>query len=230
MADEAYDLIPEDYLTGRALPQEMVEAFQVIAGLESKTVNDIDAYLSSFRELKTSKEVRGEIANLLPEPDSDDADIIVRTLLNIQPSAATKTLTILDRWRRSSARRLSLFPDDLFERLTANLGVLAKPQASLTLLRKSEYLLRAVGNELDEIMYICDLRPVFDRTRKNVDGFVILANLMMKYRNQQGAQQLLELSLTEDDLQDLIKASTKAMEKIEVLRDSIALISGTSRE
>jgi hypothetical protein len=113
-SDESLELLPEDFLAGRAIPQDMIIALRVIAQLDSETVRRIAEYLSSLHGVTGENEVRDGINAILREPGDDDAASILQTLINVRPGNVSKSIGLLDRWRQSSDDRRTFFDDDLF--------------------------------------------------------------------------------------------------------------------
>jgi hypothetical protein len=136
----------------------------------------------------------------------------------------------VDRWRQKTPERRSDFTDEAFHRLSRNLQALVGRYPSIDLLRKANRLLRDVGNEFKDIAFICDMRPVFDSSRTNVEGFVTLANMRLIYLSQDGNRHACELALTEEELRQLIDEGNKALRKLDVLKTTIEQVTSQVRQ
>jgi len=225
MGDESLEMRPEDVLARRALPPEMVRDLLEIARLDSRTVKRIGEYLLALQGLTEAESIKEGVKNCLRDSDDDLAESIVATLLNLKPTDVARTVATVDRWRQSTEQRRELFTDELFASLDRNLQAIVADYLSVELVQKADLLLRAVGNEFMDIAYFCDMRPVFDRPRKKVEGFVTLANLRLKYVSQDGIDHACEVALTEEELRELIKTSEEALAKLEVLKVTSASLS-----
>jgi len=229
MGDDSLELLPEDVILGRAIPPEMVHDLRVIAQLDARTVGRVAEYLSQLEGFAQTESLKAGLLGCIQNSNADLADCIVRTLVNVKPSDVARTLKTIDRWRQSTEERKDAFSDDLFACLGRNLQVLVADYASIALLRKANHLLREVGNEFESVAYFCDMRPVFDSARKNVEGAVMLANMRLIYVTQTGQRHACALALTEEELCRLVKTSEEALDKLDVLKAASAKIGGITR-
>jgi len=219
MDEEALELQAQDIFSGYGIPAEMVRDLHAIAHLDARTVARIADHLSHLRGFAVEDSVKNEVRGCLQgSVNGDLAGNIMRALMNIPPDEVSKTIKTVDRWRRSTTQRKSIFPDELFASLDRNLQALVADFPSIALIRKANRLLRAAGNQFVDVSYFCDMRPVFDRPRQNVEGFVTLANLRLIYRGQDETKHACEVALTEDELKKLIKKSEEALAKLELLK------------
>jgi hypothetical protein len=89
------------------------------------------------------------------------------------------------------------------EALRERLPLLLRSQGAFARYRKSVKLASATGMPLEDVQLICDMRPVFDSTRKSVDGFVLLNTLRIVATTPSGLPQHFEVVLSERRLADL---------------------------
>lgn len=230
MNDESLEVLPEDVMTGRAIPPEMIRDLRVVAQLDARTVGRIAQHLSQLQGFAVKESVKEGVQSCLQVPNADLADNIVRTLLNLKPGDVARIVKTVDRWRRSTEERIELFTDELFASLERNLRVLVADYPSVELIRKANRLLRDVGNEFKSVAFFCDMRPVFDEPRENVEGFLTLANMRLIYVNQVGERHACEVALTEEELKKLIENSQKALAKLDVLKTTSEKLSHKVKE
>jgi hypothetical protein len=222
MDDDSFEMLPEDFISGRAIPPEMIRDLRVIAQIDARTVGRIGEHFSQLQGLTAKNSVKEGVQSCLQESNPDFAENIVRTLLNLKPHDIARTVKTVDSWRHSSEERHSVFTDELFAALERNLQVLVADYPSIALIRKANRLLRDVGNEFKSVAFFCDMRPVFDEPRKKVEGFVVVANMRLIYVSQNGDRHACEVALSEDELRKLIKTSEEALAKLDVLRATSA--------
>jgi hypothetical protein len=230
MSDDALEIQPEDVIAGRAIPAEMVHDLRAIAQLDARTVERIVEQLSQIQGLTAKESVKEGVQSCLPDSNADLADKIVRTLLNMGESDADRVVKTVDRWRGSTPDRGAFFTDEMFVCLEHNLETLAVKLPSVELLRKANNLLREVGNEFKGIAFFCDMRPVFDESRERVEGFVLLANMRLKYVSQDGERHACEVALTEDELKTVVKSAEKALAKLEVLKATSSMFASSNKQ
>jgi hypothetical protein len=222
MGDESLEVLPEDVMTGRAIPPEKIRDLRVIAQLDARTVARIGEFLSCLQGFAVKESVKEGIQGCLQDSNPDFADNIVRALLNLKPTEVARIIKTVDRWRRSNEERTGLFTDELFASLERNLQVLMADYPSIELIRKASRLLREVGNEFRSVAFFCDMRPVFDEPREKVEGFVVLANMRLIYFSQNGDRHACEVALTEDELTKMVENGQKAVAKMAVLKTTAA--------
>lgn len=218
MNDESLEILPEDVMTGRAIPPEMIRDLRVVAQLDARTVGRIAEHLARLQGFAVTESVKEGVQSCLQVPNGDLADNIVRALLNLKPSDVARIVKTVDRWRKSTEGRGEVFTDEMFASLQRNLQVLVADYASVKLIRKANRLLRDVGNEFKSVAFFCDMRPVFDEPREKVEGFVTLANMRLIYTSQVGDRHACEIALTEEELKKLIENSQKALAKLQILK------------
>ena len=221
MSEEPLEFLPEDVFAGRAIPPEMIRDLRTIAQLDAGSVKRIVDYLSRLQGLTVEQDVKVGVQNCLQTTNSETADSVVRTLLNLEVHDLPRTLRTMDRWRVSTEERRSVINDELFASLERNLNVLVASYPSLELIRKANCLLHDVGNEFKSIAFFCDMRPVYDEARENIEGFVALANLRLLYVSQDGERHVCEVALTEDEQDDVVESGQRAVAKLGVLKSTI---------
>ena len=106
-------------------------------------------------------------------------------------------------------------------RLSEILPVLIQPYPALARLRKAERLAKLTGQELESIELICDLRPIFDEERKQIEGMMPYTRLHIVATGEDGLPKSFEAELTHRQVDDLREKAVKANAKLEVLRKSV---------
>lgn len=219
MPDEFMVVSPEELAAGRVLPPEMVRDLLAVAAVEKAAVDGLTQALRQETGVLTAE----RLDNLTKQffDDAATAESVARTLQNFPPEHKQKFLELFDRWRQVDEQRRKLLPDVKFAALQRNLDSLVQDYPGLALMRKAQRLLRDTGNEILDSIFICDLRPVFDKPQKRVEGFVALANLRLRYLRQSGQRDVFEITLTEDELSMLVEQGQKALNKLKVLKETV---------
>ncbi len=218
MGDESRRALLEEMLAF-TIPPEMIRDLLVFARLDARTSARISEVLSTLVGFQSQASATHAVQGCLPDSSAESAVSIVRTLLNVKPNKIARFVSIVDQWRKTAEDEQGAeFTDEVVANLDRNLRAIIASYPCLGVIRKAAQLLRAVGNEFESIRYVCDLRPVFDNLRKQVDGFLMLANMRLMYVSQDGEHHAFEVALTEDELNRLIKTSEEARAKLEVLK------------
>ena len=77
------------------------------------------------------------------------------------------------------------------------------------------------GNQAKQVEIVCDARPVFDRERTKIEGFVTLTTLKLVCETQADDTSCIEIMLSPELVGELLDKAAKAQKKLHVLRESI---------
>lgn len=95
---------------------------------------------------------------------------------------------------------------------------IVEPKSGIELQAKAESVIRRMGEPLEELTLVCDLRPVFDEDRQIVHGMVPLTSMRVVVSNPDGLPRTVEARLTEEQVIKLCKEAEKARKKLETLK------------
>jgi hypothetical protein len=90
--------------------------------------------------------------------------------------------------------------------------------------QKAETLAEATGADLSEVNIICDIRPVFDNARKEIEGAVVISTLTLEILELDGRLSSMECRLSEKQLDDLCTVSLNAKQKLAAIKNLLANI------
>ncbi|MGC8560589.1 MAG: hypothetical protein ACP5O1_07905 [Phycisphaerae bacterium] len=121
-----------------------------------------------------------------------------------------------------TAAKLGGAADEVQPLLKRRIGSLANGFACLSRQFKSESLIHATGNQLDAAQIFCDIRPVFDATRKKVEGAVQISLLRLEYTSAEGERRVLEVNATPQQLKSLQEAAAAAVGKGEAISELLS--------
>lgn len=218
MPDEFMVVSPEELASGRVLPPEMVRDLRALASAETASIEGLTQVLRQEAGVLTVERVENLTKQFF---DDVTAESVARMIQNVQPESIQKILAVVDRWRQVSDEQKQLLPDTEFAALKRNLDSLVQDHAGLALMRKAQRLVRITGNEIEDAVFICDLRPVFDKPQEQIEGFVALVTLRMRYVRQNTDRDDFEIALTENDLSMLVERGQKALDKLKVLKKTV---------
>jgi hypothetical protein len=105
--------------------------------------------------------------------------------------------------------------------LVDRLRALAAEPLGLGRQYKARQLVDALGSELDEAKIICDLRPIFDQDRERVEGALPLTVLRLEYTSPKGDAEVVEVRITEKQLEELGSAIATAKRKVQLIKELI---------
>jgi hypothetical protein len=183
---------------------------------------ELDAYTGFL-----DKQALGEIiAHYIP--DADKRKHLTRLigglderLRTTKQSLDSLVAEIRDRADEDEERKKILSPGDI-EELAARLPLIIKPYPSLRRQGKAKRLAGVTGQALEELEIICDLRPIFDPDRTEVEGVVPLTTLKVVCKGVDGLPVAMEAILTEKQVHNLAEKAQAAERKLERLRELLA--------
>jgi hypothetical protein len=106
-------------------------------------------------------------------------------------------------------------------KLIDRLRALAAEPIGLAKQYKARQLVDATGSELDEFQLICDIRPIFDHGRERIEGAVPLSVLRLDYSLPDGESAVVEVRVTEKQLEELGTSIATAKRKLTLIKELI---------
>ncbi len=88
----------------------------------------------------------------------------------------------------------------------------------LTQQHKAEQLASLVEAELDEAQLICDMRPVFDDERSEIQGAVPISRLILDLTRSDGSSVRTEVGITEAQILELRDRADAAIRKLDAIK------------
>ncbi len=200
------------------LPPDMLRDFRSIASLTPESVASVGRALGCLPPSSSGDVIEKTIGQCLAAHGKEEAaGSVLRALMNVDADSIGSLLNVLRQWATVDQRRREVFSDEVVDRLQHNFEVLITHNPAVRIMQKAERLLRDVGNELQSVKFVCDLRPVFDDAREQVEAFATIANMRLLYVSQDGERRACEMALTEGELTHLKEHVDTALAKLRVL-------------
>lgn len=218
--DDILQVSMEDIISGIAIRPEMLKDLFALSKLEHEAAKSIAGQLQSLSGLNSDESVQSIIGDALGEGESDQDTVkaIWRALVNLDEDEIPTLLKSIEKWVAKDTARQAVFTDESIKRLRENLGVLIADFAAIELMQKANKLVRDTSGEVKNIKFVCDMRPVFNDARTNIDAFVLVANLRLLYVGQNSERSVCEVALTEEELVLLKEEADKALAKMQILK------------
>jgi len=109
-------------------------------------------------------------------------------------------------------------PEDL-RTLVERLRKLVAEPVGIAKQSKARQLVDAIGAELDEFRIICDIRPIFDPKREQIDGAIPISMLRFDYTRPDGEPAVIELRVTEKQIEQFGEKISEANLKLRVIKN-----------
>ncbi len=217
--------MPEPVLYMRGFPQmppfaqpspEMLNDFKAAGGLSNDEIDEICKQLSKTQGFLDPKALLSIIKKVVK--GTETAASVQRVIINISPS----DLPTIVEFRKDGIDQEGFpFDSKQLDDLEKVLKKLIQPYPSIDRFQKAERLAKITGQQLEEIELICDVRPIFDKTRKQIEGMMPLTRLRIVATGEDGLPKAFEVELTNQNVIDLAEKAEKAKSKLETLHQSI---------
>jgi DNA-binding transcriptional regulator YbjK len=208
-----------DAMLGSIVPEPMLRDLLLVAQIPVACLDAVGATIEREPGFLSDGRLRGIVSDFVL--DEQQASAALRTIRNIRPERLNQTFSTLDQWRAASPQNTERLPDGTIAALREKLPRLIRQCESLQKTRKARRLKSITGNIAQAVEILCDARPVYNSTRNAIDGLIPIVTLKIVYERQNEASDILEVMLSPDILSELLDKSTKAQQKLSVLRETI---------
>lgn len=192
--------------------QQLLSALVVLSKLPIAKVRELGDRLESHPGFLS---VRDLTVHAFPATDQSDA--VEHLIMTLIPESLPHVVSMVTYWRQTDDASKEVMTEADFDNLKDNLPLLVRSSAALTRSRKAVGLQTVTGNEIMEIMFVCDARPVYNNPRNEIEGYVPLATMKILYQRQNAATEEIEFVVTPLELDLLIDIAQNAKKKIGVL-------------
>ena len=189
----------------------MVDDLKTIADLSDEQIAGIRQHLAEADGFLDPKRLLAVIREVIQ--DSKSAEAVRRAIRSLNPSTTGRIIAGLEQDLDDKE-----FP---FDRLKQVLSELIQPYPALTRFQKAERLAKVTGQQLETVELICDLRPIFDENREELEGMMPYTRLRVVATGEDGLPKPFEVDLTHQQVLDLAEKAGKAKSKLAVLRRSV---------
>jgi hypothetical protein len=202
-----------------------------VLGLEDSVCANLESALAEEKSFLSRKTLNGIVQKILgpasPKAKKVSAFIwrVNRTIRRDSDETVERSVELLREAIRKHAKNLTVEQKkllaDRIEKLVAVPSGLARQQ-------KAEQLAEATGTELEDLQVICDLRPVFNEERSEIEGAIPISTLKLDVLGPNGMPARIEVRLTEAQIADLFEKASYAQTKLSAIKkmldkNSIAL-------
>jgi len=123
-----------------------------------------------------------------------------------------------------------VFTKEQIQTLQERLRTLIDASSSLLRQKKAEELGTIVGQRLEKLHLINDLRPIFDANRKQVEGFLPVTTMHIVVTGADGLPNALDVILSEADVERIAEQAEFAKNKIQALKKIVQKLNITIPE
>jgi len=211
----------------RGFSPNMVQDAKVVLELEPDQLKGIALELSEFSGFLDRASLRTIIASHVP--NKEQSQRLTRVIagldeiLRANEQNVEAFLSRMQEWLQSEENRERNFlSQDQFEELRRRLPLVLKRYPALDLQAKAQRLSEATGLPLEDVQIICDLRPVFDDRRTEVQGIIPYTILKVVCKGVDGLPVSLEAILTHRQVSELAKKATAAEKKLRTIGELLA--------
>ena len=219
--------MPEPVIYIRGLPllsdsdsaadSPMLADLKAVSTLSDDETNTLCQGLSQVEGFLDPKALAAEVRRTIKLEGT--ARSVQTTLQNLEPKHTERLVERLT--ERGKAEKDFPLNETELARLGKILPNLIQPYPALARFEKAERLAKLTGQELESIELICDLRPIFDEDRKQIEGMMPYTRLHIVATGTDGLPKSFEAELTHQQVSDQREKAAKANSKLAVLRKSV---------
>jgi len=151
-------------------------------------------------------------------------EAIARLITNLDVDAIPLATQWVQTWRESFDEDKKPLSDEDFELFTRNLSTLLQPSTIAVIRRtqKAASLLLATGNQITGLAFICDVRPVYNEDKSDIEGFVPLTTMKLYFDRPNAEKEAVEVVLTADQLDEVFERVAGAREKLSIMQNKFS--------
>lgn len=198
-------------------------AFRQDAALVSRV--DLDLVNSIAAELKShDRFINRKVLRLLLETYIKDDEVrksVARYIWNLQAYYQASDLEIDKYLMRCEAalKKITLNSEISFSDLYQRTLILVQPFPGFARFWKAARLESRTGQKITDVSVICDIRPVFDDTRTQLQSIVTISTLRLDYTTVIGEEKTVELRLDKELLTQLRDEAVQALVKVATIEE-----------
>ena len=195
----------------------MMADLKAVSTLSDDEVTSLCERLSQVKGFLDPKTLATEVRQVIKVEGT--ARSVLATLRSLEPEYTKRLVeSLTERGKRDANFPLN---EAELDRLGAVLQKLIQPYPALVRYEKAERLSTLTGQQLESVDLICDLRPIFDENRKQIEGMMPYTRLHIVATGADGFPKSFEVELTYRQVNDLKEKAAKANAKLAVLYESV---------
>ena len=206
-----------DYENNCAVDPVFLRDLKIFSSLPSDQMSIV---LDQLRQAESYEIVKSIVSS---EFETDVSDSFLRLVELFTPAGTDGFLDWFAGMRASSDVVLKEFPDNEWEKFQKKFHQWVRefvPVHCVASHIKGKNLQTILGDQFQDVEIICDIRPIFDNTLEIIEDCIPVTTLKMTYLSQTSEVKVLEVVLSEDDIDVMDERITTAKKKLRVLRDT----------
>lgn len=204
------------FVAGRFIINDtMMQDLRTIAALSEDVVGRIREDVENAEGFLGRERLQEILGQHLQEDAQTSS--LTRILLNVEPDDLEPLLSKIREWSQDKQNAPTTLTQDEMEAILTHLPSLVVSYPSLDRNRKAIRVSQALGQPLQAVEIICELRPVFDPSRERLEGMIPCTRLKLVSQNENGDSVSTEVQLTPEQVHELNIKTEQALKKLEVL-------------
>ena len=216
-----FPIVAESY----AKDEDFLADAKVVLALEDSVCAALSDALTTETSFLDRETLRGVVKRVLG-PEVLDAEAVAdfiwllhRALRHESDETVDRSVALL---REAIAEHSNKLTKQQKKQLADRIEKLVAAPSGLARQHKAEQLAEATGTELEDLQVICDVRPVFNEARSEIEGAIPISTLKLDVTNPDGSPSRIEVRLTESQVTDLCAKAQYAESKLLVIKRLLA--------
>lgn len=200
-----------------AQDDDFLKDAKILLGIPPDQASSLSALLQTAAGFLGKAEL-AKFAKLADVTEAQTVADIINRLGGVIHDAEMPATEAMDAFAEVVKQKCKQLSVEEREELSARIRIFVAEPMGIALRFKSQQLMSAVGSSLEGYGVICDIRPVFDADRAIVQGAVSVSTLRLEYMTQSSEQEIIELSISESQLDGLIEKLQEAKRKQSIIK------------
>lgn len=209
----------------REMPTAMLRDAKLLLDLSLDQLSSIIARLDSFSGFLDKSAIQNAIQ---PEIRNEETAVRLACFISALDEQFRWTGRNVDAFLKQiedtlqkQAESERVISDEEFAELRRRLPQIVKPYPGLKRQAKAQRLANVTGCLLESVEVICDVRPVFNEDRTQVEGMIPFTILRVVSKGADGLPVAVEAILSQEQVKELAKKAAAAESKLSQLRRTL---------
>lgn len=209
---------PFSFIVGHLTKEnDFAESAKAVLAIDGDRFANLSSQLANFGGFLSRGDVTRLVNDALGQGSGHLAAFIYQ-IANIIHDSGMDAEKAMEQLAKEIEEKTTQIPVDDRRRFAERIKKLSADPGGLAKQFKAQGLVDATGAEMDGFKIICDIRPIFDPTRKRIDGAIPLAIFHIELTDERGDAQVVELRINEKQISQLLDKLADAREKLAVLK------------
>jgi hypothetical protein len=185
-----------------------------LAVLSTQSCEIVAGIAEDLANTRFATDLQGSVRRHLAS--DEEAEAIGRLIAGLDVTSIPVIEAALQASLESSQGGKAMFTINSVKACLDHLALLITPETSTLVERtkKAVSLSTATGNDLSNLSFVCDVRPVYGESHATMDGYVPLITMKIEFKCPNQKKDVIELTMIPSTLEALIQMAKEARQDV----------------